>query len=103
MYILLIYPLSNKKEYKLDNITSACTIHYNGKINEYNIIIPIKIDQKEINNDKEIISIDPGIRTFITGISENEVIKIGNNVSDRIQNYLNRIDVLTNTKIKLIN
>lgn len=91
----------NKKEYKLDNITSACTIHYNGKINEYNIIIPIKIDQKEINNDKEIISIDPGIRTFITGISENEVIKIGNNVSDRIQNYLNRIDILNKYKNKI--
>ena len=35
----------NKQEYKLDNITSACTIHYNGKINEYNIIIPIKSEK----------------------------------------------------------
>ena len=91
----------NKKEYKLDNITSACTIHYNGKINEYNIIIPIKSENNQNENEKEIISIDPGIRTFITGISENEVIKIGNNVSDRIQNYLNRIDILNKYKNKI--
>ncbi len=74
--------LYNKKEYKLNNITSACTLHYNGKINEYNLIIPIKSETEQITNNKEFISIDPGIRTFITGISENEVIKIGNNISD---------------------
>ena len=91
----------NKQEYKLDNITSACTIHYNGKINEYNIIIPIKSEKNQNLNDKEIISIDPGIRTFITGISENEVIKIGNNISNRIENYLNRIDVLNKYKNRI--
>jgi transposase len=92
--------LYNKKEYKLNNITSACTLHYNGKINEYNLIIPIKSETEQITNNKEFISIDPGIRTFITGISENEVIKIGNNISDKIEKYLNRIDILNKYKYK---
>jgi transposase len=93
--------LYNKKEYKLKDITSACTIHYNGKINEYNLIIPIKNKTEEIINNKEFISIDPGIRTFITGISENEVIKIGNNVTNKIEKYLNKIDILNKYKNKI--
>lgn len=90
----------NKQEYKLDNISSACTLHYNGKLNEYNLIIPIKNTINHNENKKEIISIDPGIRTFITGISDNEVIKIGNNISDRIEKYLNRLDILNKYKNK---
>jgi putative transposase len=38
------------------------------------------------------ISLDPGIRTFLTGISEDEVIKIGNNMGEKIKKLLKRKD-----------
>ena len=35
---------------------------------------------------------DPGVRNFMTGISENEVVKIGKDSKFKIQKYLERTD-----------
>ena len=80
-----IYNLKQIEEYKV-----SCKLQFNN--GKYFIFIPIKINQIENENTKEFISIDPGIRTFMTGISENEIIKIGNNVIDKLKSYHERID-----------
>jgi hypothetical protein len=38
---------------------------------------------------RNIVSIDLGIRTFSTGVSDYEVIKIGENINDIIKHKLN--------------
>ena len=47
-----------------------------------------------------MISLDPGLRTFMTGISENGNIKIGNNVNKYISDKLKRYrKILKNSEI----
>ena len=43
---------------------------------------------------------DPGIRTFMTGLSENEVIKIGNNCQSKIKKLLKKTDRLEAYKVQ---
>lgn len=87
-----------KTEFKSD-----CKLHYNKKNKRFTLLVPKKINTKD-NNNQYTISIDPGIRTFLTGISDNHIIKIGNNMSYKIGIYLLKNDNLKgdikNGKIK---
>ena len=106
----------NNKQFELKDIHNIyktdVKLHYNQKNNEFNFIIPerinhiniIDIEEEKLNNNKKIytinkeekrknvISIDLGVRTFINRISDNEVIKIGTKMGDVIEKYLKRID-----------
>jgi transposase len=56
---------------------------------------PMKYDKS-----KNLISLDPGLRTFMTGISENESVKIRNNVNKIIEKDIKRINkIKDNEKI----
>ena len=76
------------------------------KNNRYFILLPIKIIQNDTNKKyyKKIIGIDAGIRTFLTGFSQDNIIEIGNNLSSTINKRLNSIDkinsVLANERKK---
>src|SRR5690606_30902835 len=80
----------NDKPFHLDDIIEihkcACKIHFNRETNKYTLLVATKIVPEEFNEEtkRNVISLDPGIRTFLTGISDNEVIKIVDNVSKRI-------------------
>ena len=87
--------------FNLDDIInihkSACKIHYDRSTNKYTLLVATKIKPKNPHNYRnEIISMDPGIRTFMTGISDCEVVKLGNNVSDKIVPILRRNNRLKN-------
>ena len=93
--------LKNNEDYDYSQIDCDSKMHYNSNTDRFTLLVPIKLDK--INNDKEndYISIDPGIRTFLTGLSEDKVLEIGNNISDKLKEYHNRIDkVEKNDKIK---
>jgi putative transposase len=73
-------------------------INYNQIDNQYYLLIvkePIITDKI---NRKPIISLDPGIKTFMTGLSQNETIKIGNNVNKKLSSYVNRLNKIENNK-----
>jgi IS605 OrfB family transposase len=82
----------DKEEFKLNDIKKACKIYYDTETDKYTLLVPIEITNGNIKNAKELISIDQGMRTFITGLSEDEVIKLGTNVINRISFYLRIID-----------
>lgn len=63
-----------------------------SKTNEYILLVPEDIMSENNHNINNVISLDPGIRPFMTGISENESIKIGDKCSDKIKSYLKLID-----------
>ena len=69
-------------------------------INKYELFIP---EKAEVNNTikerKQFISLDPGIRTFMTGLSNNDCIKINFN-NNKIKNILLKIDKLEQIKKK---
>jgi IS605 OrfB family transposase len=87
-----IKTLYNGKEFNFANVSSDCKIQYNSNTNKYILFVPIKLNHIENNKLHDIISLDPGIRVFMTGLSENESIKICTNSSERISKYLKIID-----------
>lgn len=89
----------NQKEYKLDEIKTTCKIHYNVATKKYILFVPEKSSPLEANHKRDIISLDPGIRCFMTGVSENEVLKIAENSSSIIKKHLQKIDKYNNKNI----
>lgn len=94
----------NGKKFDLNQIgtvyKSECKILYERKTNKYTLLVPEKVDIKNIVHKKEFISLDPGIRTFMTGLSENEIIKIGDNCQSKIKKLLKKTDRLEAYKIQ---
>ena len=86
----------NKKIVSL-NIKSSCKLHYNIKTKKYALYVPIKSEVTKTNNTG-IISLDPGIRTFMCGLTNNSVIKIGNDIGDKIKKRLQRLDKIKNSE-----
>jgi IS605 OrfB family transposase len=67
---------------------SDCLFKHDSETGKYMLYIPTEKMTMQNKNVKEFISFDPGFRTFLTGISEDEVVQIGNNLSDTIMNKL---------------
>jgi IS605 OrfB family transposase len=89
----------NNKEYILDNISSNVKINYNSITNEYYLLVPVTntpIKKKEKYGN--FISLDPGLRTFMTGLSETDCFKIGTNVNSTIKKQINRINKIKANK-----
>ena len=87
----------NNKPYNINSIGCDCKIIYEKLTNKYSLLIPEKINKEIIEHNKHFISIDPGIRTFITGISENEIIKIN---ESKIIKYIKRKDKCINNELR---
>jgi putative transposase len=58
-----------KSSSPIQGITKDCTLQYNSLIREYYLLKPfeLNIDSKHSVNKKDVISLDPGVRTFQTG------------------------------------
>jgi len=82
-----------------DNINRGVKINYNRITDEYYLLVPIKVES-EINNDykEDMISLDPGLRTFITGITKKGMIKIGENVNKIMCEKLKRLNKIKSNK-----
>ena len=48
------------------------------------VIVPYKVKTQSVENQNRIVSLDPGIRTFLTGFADNCVFKIGEGDFSRI-------------------
>ena len=79
---------------------SDCTFKYNTQTNKYTLYVPIKIIQENEDHKYEFISLDPGLRTFMTGISESTAIEMGSNVTDKIYSYIRKIKKIAKLKLK---
>jgi len=91
----------NGESYNINNIDSDFKINYNSITNDYYLLVSEKIiiNINKINKNKLIV-LDPGLRTFMTGLSDNEHLEIGNNVHKTIKTYITRLNkIKTNIKI----
>jgi IS605 OrfB family transposase len=88
----------NKKIINLPLITSNVKINYNKILDEYSLFIPIKEINKNLIKPQKIISLDPGLRTYMTGVTENSGLKIGKNVNFTISKSLKRFNRIKNNK-----
>jgi len=91
---------SNKFDLRTIRTTtmSTCTLHYNKPNNIFTLLVPKTIKTIE-NKNNHIIAIDPGVRTFSTGLSDNHVVELGTNIAQLIQNNLNKIDNFNNSNL----
>jgi transposase len=90
---------SNPKiNYKRET-SSINTIQYvNGKF--YMLYKKHLINNKIQNEEQKILSLDPGHRTFMTGLSNNHLIEIGNNIDKKIKKDIEKMDRIKNFKDK---
>lgn len=90
----------NNKVYKLNNINSNVKINYNSISDEYILLVPIRNVPVKINNKpRNLITLDPGLRTFMTGLCEEDCYKIGTNVNSTVKSYIKRWNNIKNNKI----
>lgn len=88
--------LNNRNKICYNTIKNDCTLHYcNGR---FTLLVPeeIKCDKRVSNNS--FISIDPGIRTFLTCMSDNKKMEICTNGYKTINEILNKIEKKKNIK-----
>ena len=78
----------NSQEYNISDINTDFKISYNSILDEYELIVPLKSEPIIENNRKDLIVLDPGLRTFMTGLSDDIMVKIGQNVNKTIRNLL---------------
>lgn len=81
-------------------IDKTCQLQYNRNANTFYLLVPYDLPTQEVHHRHGWIALDPGIRTFLTGLSQQEVIKIGDGLSIKITKYLKRLDRCINQKRK---
>ena len=69
--------LKNNEDYDYSQIECDSKIHYNANANRFTLLVPMELEKNNVDKENEYISIDPGIRTFLTGLSEDKVVEIG--------------------------
>jgi len=112
---LKIKKKKRKQSIKFKNIKieSDCRINFNQNTNEWSLVIPIKQQLKESENQApySVCSLDPGVRTFMTGYCPDGHVKEfafsefgvqGEHIKRLKTNYLNQ-DLLISALTKLKN
>jgi putative transposase len=84
--------ISTQNNYDLSKINSDCRLQYNYRNNKFVLYVPYIVETVSENQKNDYISIDPGIRTFLTGYSSNKVVEIGTNLGKKVTQYLHKID-----------
>ena len=83
----------NKKDYQLSEIKSNVKINYNSILNKYTLLIPTKHKTEKLEDKpRNIISLDPGLRTFMTGLSEKEQFNIAPNINKKLRDKIKKLD-----------
>ena len=100
-------PLRVRKKMKtwiknnLTEIKSDCIVT-KDKIGRYYLHVPQIKKQENIKDKNEIVSLDPGVRTFQTFYSPNGLYgKLGDNKVDELYKYGTKIDLLTSLRAKI--
>jgi transposase len=114
------YEYNNKPFILTDQIKTNVKINYNLILDEYTLLIPEKhkpqeIENKDRNNQGEaliiksknmlwhifrrnIIILDPGLRVFMTGLTENDSVDIAPNINTIIREKLYKLNKIKNNK-----
>jgi putative transposase len=82
--------------FDVNTLKSECKILYDSIYNSFVLLVPETTETKYIAPDHKTVALDPGLRTFMTGISQNNAIEIGSNIYSRISPLLATIDNINN-------
>ena len=88
-----IFPQMSASE-DLIGIDKTVTLQYNSDTSKYILLVPIETSPKRIMKEKSSCGIDLGVRSFVTGYSNEGVISMCNDSKNnqKLQNYHQKID-----------
>jgi len=88
-----VFPYMSASE-SLNGIDKTVTLQYDSDSGKYILLVPVETPPKYILKEKSSCGIDLGIRSFITGYSDEGVITMCNDSknSKQLQNYHRKID-----------
>ncbi len=89
--------LKNKEGFDYTNITCDCKLHYNTQTKRFTLLIPENLEPFNNYKNNDYISIDPGVRTFLNCLTNNNMIEISNNGQKHIKTKLLEIDKINNS------
>jgi putative transposase len=90
--------LKEGNDFDFKSIKHNCILRKDNLTKEYVLYVPKKFKKEEYVDRKEYISLDPGIRTFLTGVTKTEVIEIGKNIAGKIKTYIKKINGINKNK-----
>ncbi len=92
-----------KNYFRNIEISGDPTLHYDYAKNRFTLLVPETIntsDERKCHQKDKYISLDGGIRTFLTGLSNEMIIEIATNLSKNISDELKKLDkIQSNAKI----
>lgn len=88
--------LLNKSNIKYNEITKDCKLHYNKINDKFTLLVPEEVNKNIRTENNSFMSIDPGVRTFLTGLSDNKHFEICNNIYRETKKLLLKIDDIKN-------
>jgi hypothetical protein len=92
--------MKNADNYSYKNIKCDSKLIYKAITEDFYLLVSYYEKTKQLDHSNKIISIDPGQKIFLTGVTQNRVYKIGSNLTDNIQDKLKRIDYLNSINNK---
>ncbi len=90
----------NKSNFDYNEITKDCKLHYSKLNNQFTLLIPVEMEKQNREHDNSFISLDPGVRTFLTGMSNDKHYEICTNGYNELKKYLKKMDKVKGNKNK---
>jgi len=78
----------DKEEFDLPNTT--INLYYNRETDQFTVGVPEKI-KKEISKNIKTVGIDQGVKSYLTCITDDEAIKYGTNLIDKLMPKIDKI------------
>lgn len=93
--------LKNKDNMNYSSIIRDCKIHYSSITKRFTLLIPEDVPIID-NNSEEYVAIDPGVRTFLTGVGNKVTFNFGTNIREMMKPKLERLDKIKTNRNKRI-
>ena len=87
----------NGEKFNFGEIVNDCRLQ--KKENTYYLYVPKKVEKIEIKKENKVITLDPGLRRFMTGITENKIVKIGEGCNKTLEKYIQRKDSIMKNEL----
>lgn len=72
------------KDFLFENVVCDSKLTYNKKLNKYYLYCPQYRDKKDVNKEKEVVSLDPGEKVFMAFYGLDHCGKIGEDIREKI-------------------
>jgi putative transposase len=69
---------------------TGCVLRYSN--GEYKLYVPERVESENKKKSKKGIALDPGVRTFMSGISENEVVILGEGMVKTVEPLISKME-----------